>query len=107
MPATSLFRNQTVSCTTSATTTEQVPIGEMKQGTVFIPTGSLITSLTFHGAPTVDGTFLPLYDAAKAALAQTSLTAARAYQIPTAAFGAAAIKIVTDAAGDVDVSLKS
>lgn len=77
------------------------------RGMVLIPTGSSITSLTYYGSTTQNGTYLPLYDSAKNALTQTSLTAARGYDIPAAVYALPWIKIVTDADGAVALALKS
>lgn len=90
-------------------------------GTVFIPVGSAITTLTWNGAqqaadqpagpqgPANAQTYLPLYDATLAGgLAQAQTVAAgHAVQIPPAVFGCAAVKIVGNAAGTVSISLKS
>jgi len=98
--------SQSAALTTSAGTTEAISIGNYASGEIFIPTGSSITTLTYHVAPISGGTFIAAYDAAAAAVTQT-VVAARAYPIPSALFGAAMIKIVVNAAGSVDVNLKS
>ena len=96
-----------LSLTTSVLTTGEIIFQGMRSGVVNIPTGSSITSLTYHGATTSGGTYLPLYDSAKNALTQTTLTAGRAYQMPTAVAGVAFLKIVVDAAGTVGISIKA
>ena len=91
---------------TAVATTPEIDIAKYLTGEIYIPTGSAITSLTYHVAPVAGGTYLPAYDAAGSAVTQT-VAAARAYAMPAAVFGAPVIKIVTNAAGAVTLTLKS
>lgn len=98
--------SQDVALTTSAGTTPAISIDGYASGEVYIPTGSSITTLTYHVAPSSAGTFIAAYDATPAAVTQT-VAAARAYPIPSALFGAAMMKIVVNAAGTVSITTKS
>ncbi len=86
--------------------TPEINIEHYGSGQIAIPTGSTITTLTYHIAPAVGGTYLPAQDTSGAAVTQT-VGAAKSYPIPAVLFGAAAIKIVTNADGAVIVTLKS
>lgn len=91
--------------TNSLNTTPAIDISSAGGGSIFIPTGSSINSLTFYISTAVDGTFIALYDGANAAVVKT-VAAARGYPLPAECFGALAVKIVANAAGSVDISLK-
>lgn len=96
---------QTVSVTASAGTTGEIPFEECAGGMIFVPTGSALTSLTFHAADKPGGTFYPAYDADGNALTRT-VAQTRAYPIPSALYGAGAIKIVGNDVGTVIVVKK-
>lgn len=96
----------TVALTTSAATSPEIDLSHHASGEVFIPTGSPITSLTYHVSQTMGGTYIAAYDATPAAIVQT-VAAARAYPIPTQLFGAGAMRIVVNSAGSVGINLKS
>lgn len=98
--------NQTALLTTSLTTTPAVSISAYAAGVVYIPTGSTITSLTYYAAYGTDGTYVPIYDQTGSAITQT-VVADRCYAMPSDLFGAGQIKIVANAAGDVQLSLKT
>jgi hypothetical protein len=91
--------------TASLNTTPLVDFSAAAGGTIFVPAASPITTLTYYAAPDNGGTFLPLNDAAGVAVTQT-VAAGKAYDMPAACFGAAALKIVVNSAGAVLVSLK-
>ncbi len=97
---------ETVALTDSAATTPAIDIDKYASGEVYIPTGSPITTLTFHVTNISSGTYLPAYDAAGNAVTQT-VQAARAYPIPSTVFGASSMKIVVNAAGSIRYSLKT
>lgn len=99
------YSPQTVSVTASAGTTGEIPFEECAGGMIFVPTGSALTSLTFHAAEKSGGTFLPAYDADGNALVRT-VAADRAYPIPTALYGAGAIKIVGNDSGSIVILKK-
>ena len=98
------------SLNTAEGTTAEIAFEEYAGGTVFIPSGSSITQLTYYAAPCIGGTFLPAYDdtaTTPVALSWTGLTAGRSYPIPAKLFSVGAIKIVTNASGTVYISRKS
>jgi len=94
-----------LSLTTVLGTTPELAFQHAAGGTVFVPSGSSITSLTYYAATAIGGTYLPLNDASGSAVTQT-VAAGKAYDLPAACFGCCALKIVANAAGSVDVSLK-
>lgn len=108
-----------LSLTTALGTTPEIPYEEFSQGSIAIPTGSSITTLTWFGAvrqsdqpgtsaeqmPATQ-TFLAAQDSTGTPVTQT-VSAAKSYPIPVALAGFAALKCVVNAAGTVDLSLKS
>lgn len=98
-----------VSVTTSATTTGEVNFSEFAGGTLYVPTGSSITSLTFYVAPGIGGTYLAAYDdssmSTPAAIVLT-VSAAKAYPLPSSLFAAGSLRMVGNAAGTVYLTLK-
>lgn len=78
---------------------EEIQTGEYAGGVLYVPAGSSLTSVTFYVADSKGGTYLPLYDQAGLAVSM-GVSASRAYEIPTAVFGAAFIKIIGDASSD-------
>lgn len=98
--------NLDAALTTSAATTPEISIAIFGSGQIHIPTGSTITTLTYHTAPNSGGTYLPAQDASGSAVTQT-VAATKSYPIPAVLFGAAQIRIVANAAGNVSISLKS
>lgn len=97
---------KTVTLTTSAATTPEIDIARFAWGEIYIPTGSSITTLTYHVAPEMGGTYLPAQDSSGTAVTQT-VGAAKAYPVPAAIWGAYAIRIVANAAGAISVSFKT
>jgi len=98
---------RTVSIATSAASSKEIPYSGYERGQVIIPAGSSITTLTWHVAEKVNGTFVPAYDSAASPAAVTQTVAAgRAYPIPAALAGAASLKAVGNVAGSVYVNLK-
>lgn len=96
---------QVVSLTNSIDTTETINISGMASGTVGVPTGSSVTSLTYWVSH--DGTtYIPLYAVDNSAAVTQTVAQTRAYPIRSEAFGARFLRIVANASGDVYVSLK-
>ena len=91
---------------TALNTTPEIDIAEFGQGEIYIPSGSTITSLTFNVCPYSGGVYLPAQDTTGAAVTLT-VAAAKAYPLPAVIFGAALLKIVTNAAGAVFINLKA
>jgi hypothetical protein len=94
-----------VAMTDSAATTGVIQYSEASGGVLRLPAGSSITSLTWYATEAIGGTFAPAYDQDGVAVTQT-VVHTRIYEIPSALFGAAAIKAVVNAAGTVYVNLK-
>lgn len=110
-----------VALTTALATTPQHAMQEYVGGTVYIPAGSTITTLTFYGAsnPSSDGEGIPaantasgvaqsfyqLYNSSGSAQSLT-VAAGNCYALPADIFGFGALKIVADAVGSVELSLK-
>ena len=86
-----------------ATATE-IGYGEFTSGMLIVGTG--IGTLTWYTAVESGGTYAAACDADGAAIVQT-VTAGRAYPIPFDLAGAAFLKVVADAAGTIDVTLKA
>lgn len=109
-----------LSLNTAIGTTPEIPFEAFSGGTIHIPTGSSITTLTWYTAPFQTGrpqnapglsasqtqTFQPAKDSSGTAVTQT-VTAANSFPIPTALFGAGSLKCVVNAAGTVDICLKT
>lgn len=85
---------------TSVASSAAIPLGHATAGEVRVSTG--ITSLTWHSATTIDGTYRPCYDADNAAVTQT-VTDARAHSLPAALFGRAFVKAVPNLNGTIEV----
>ncbi len=99
-------RYLSVTLTASSSTTPEIEITDSAWGSVFIPGGSSITTLTYYAAPYVGGTHIPAQDSTPAAITQT-VEAGKAYPLPYDLFGAGAIRIVANTTGIVGISLKS
>lgn len=69
-------------------------------GLIVVPTGSSITTLTFHHSTTEGGTYYPLYDEYGVAVTM-SVAAGRAYVQPSALNVCSHLKAVGDAAGEI------
>ena len=90
---------------------DPIVMGSTPFGAIYIPTGSPITTLTYHACPNdgneppVEGytdTYLPAYDSSGTAVTQT-VVAPGTYPLPTAMAGKGTIKIVSNADGTVYV----
>lgn len=97
-----------VAVTTSVATCTEIPFGSYGGGIVFIPTtaGASVTSLTWYVAEKMGGTYLAAYDEDGVAVTQT-VAHTKAYAIPSALFGARALKAVANAAGTIIISVKA
>lgn len=108
-------RQMEISVTNDIATTEAIPFEFARGGTVFVPNGSSLTTLTWHAAEKLGGTYEAAYNNAGTPAAVTQTVAQdRAHPIPvetadgpTSLAGAGALKIVGNAAGTVLVNLKS
>jgi hypothetical protein len=96
-----------VSVTDAIATCDVIPFGSYSSGIVFVPTtaGASVTSLTYYVCEKADGTYLPLSDQDAVAVAQT-VSHTKAYEMPSALFGARFVKILANAAGTLTLTLK-
>lgn len=108
--------SKSVALTNSASTTPNIDFQEASGGTVIVPTGSSITTLTYYAAKNpaaagsgigepAAGDFQPLQDSTGAAVVQT-VAASKAFPLPDACFGCGWLRIKANAAGSVDLTLK-
>jgi hypothetical protein len=95
----------TVTVATSAANSTEIEYSGFADGMVYIPTGSALTTLTWHTSATKGGTYLAAEDAASAAVTQT-VAQTQAHPIPTALRGARFLKITGNDAGTVAITLK-
>lgn len=84
----------------------KIPIGDFGIGGVILPGSTSLTSLNFYVATTENGTYTPVYDATPTIVSRT-VQASRAFDIPSQVMGFMFLKIVGNAAGTLDVHLKS
>lgn len=94
-----------VSVGVAAAASSPIEYGDFASGMVYVPSGSTITTLTWHASLSFNGTYIAADDAAGAAVVQT-VAAGQAHPIPAALTGARFLKITGDAAGIVGVTLK-
>lgn len=104
-----------VALTNDAATTPTISYQSAVSGTVHIPTGSSITSLTWHSGYTAPATasaaeaatvFVPAQDSAGAAVVQT-VAQTKSYPIPVALLGSRYLRCVANAAGTVYITWKT
>lgn len=81
--------------------------GDFEKGMVSVPSGSGLTTLTWHASDVEGGTYLPAFSSAAvpAAVTQT-VSASKVYPIPSDLNGARFLKITGNTAGVVGVTLK-
>ena len=84
-------------------TTGTIPYATQSGGTIHIPNGSTITSLTFYSQ--IDGADYALYDSTGTPVTLT-VAGNNAYPIPAACFGCEKIKVLANASGNIICSLK-
>ena len=100
-------REQTVSVATAVANSDPIPYEDSEFGTIHVPDGSSLTTLTFHTAEKTGGTYEPAYDdAATPAAVAITVAANQSHPIPSVLRGAGAHKITGNAAGTVILSLK-
>lgn len=102
-------KTTSLSLNTATGTTAKLPYGVYSGGTIMIPNGSSITSLTYYAYDNDNGTYHALYDTTvttPVAVVQAGLAADRAYPIRDEAYGVRTLVLVADAAGTVQVDLK-
>jgi len=89
---------------TAENTTPVIDLADFAAGAVHIPTGSSITTLTYHGYDPISDKYTPMYSQAGEALVQT-VAGGRNIECPTAIYMQSKIKITTNAAGPVVLTL--
>jgi len=97
---------KTVAVGTTAADSTAIPFQGWSGGLVVLPASSSITTITWYVAITPDDTFVPAKDGIGGAVT-TTIAQGQGCLIPAALFAAGAIKAVGNAAGVIDVSLKS
>jgi hypothetical protein len=106
----SLQRNSseviTLTITDSIATCEELPFGSFAGGSIIVPSGSSLTSLTPYGCNEPGGTYVPIYDSSNTAVSRT-VAASRGYAIPDECFGFRFIKFLGNTTGTIKVNLKS
>ncbi len=111
-----------LSLTTSLGTTPPIPMEGFAGGTIYIPSGSPITTLTWYGSPRDSSsqdpltpasntqpapTFYPLHTNDSLDTAETlTVSAGNCYNLPADVFGFGALKITVNSAGQVELSMK-
>jgi len=95
----------TVAVSDAVATSEAINYGDYEMGMVYIPSGSSLTTLTWHASTGINGEYLAADDAAGAAVVQT-VAAGQAHPIPAALSGARFLKITGNAQGVVGITLK-
>ncbi|MDX1961835.1 MAG: hypothetical protein SFX18_01700 [Pirellulales bacterium] len=101
--ATLAFINVNVSATLAECT--ELDLREAAAGSVLIPSGSGLTTLTPYAAREPGGTYLPLYDAQGLAAAWT-VAAGQCHPLPEAVAAVGALRLVGNTTGSVEVVLK-
>ena len=104
MPQSPEVSGQTLALKTDDTT-PAIPF-PARGGTIFIPSGSSITTLTYYAAEKLGGTFLPLYESDGSTAVTQTVEAGKAYDMPAAIFGCLVIKIRVNSNGSAFVTMK-
>jgi hypothetical protein len=84
---------------------DEIDMSRLAGGSVSVPVGSALTSLTIYGATGVGGTYAALYDQDGNAVSLT-VAASRHVELPSEVYACGSIKLVGDADGTVDLVLK-
>lgn len=90
----------------AASSSTVVPYGGAAGGTIFVPTGSSITTLTFHVAPGKASDMVALYNTSNTAVTLT-VASDRAYPIPDECYGSHSFTVTGNASGTVTVVTKT
>lgn len=99
-----------ITVTSDAATTSQVPLGPSAGGMlhcVSTSTGSPIT-VSWHAQPAADGSTFKLHDSTNTVITNV-IAPGNCYEMPSALFGAAIVRVVAETAGQsavVSFSLK-
>lgn len=93
-----------ITVATAVANSQTIGYGPFASGMVHVPTGSSITTLTWH-ASVDDSTYEAAEDSASAAVTQ-AVAGGQAHPIPAALAGAKYIRATANAAGTIGVTLK-
>jgi hypothetical protein len=99
--------NYTVRQAAALADAKPIPFGSMSTGMVYNRAGSTITALTFYAAPTKDGTYVAAKTYDDTAVALTSIAASEAREFPPGVYPIIWMKIIGDADGVIDLTLKA
>ena len=94
-----------VAIATAVADSDVIGYGPFGSGSLYVPAGSSLTTLTWYACETRDGTYLAAETAASAAVTST-VAFSQSHPIPAALAGARFIKAVGNAAGTIGVTLK-
>lgn len=98
---------ESVTVETSVANSVAISYGDFEKGMVSVPTGSSLTTLTWHASGSEGGTYLPAFSSAAVPVAVTqTVSGGKVYPIPVDLQGARFLKITGNAAGVVGVTLK-
>lgn len=95
----------TVSITDAVGTTPVINYRGYRKGFVYVPNGSSLTGLTWYASDSEDGDYEACHDGSSAIT--STVAADRAVPLPTTLEGAAYLKAVGNAAGNVKFSFIS
>jgi len=99
------YTNPTVTVDSTLADAEEIDVRNYAGGSVHVPHGSSLTTLTFYSLHAAGGTMVAAYDNANVAVTLT-VSADRVVQLPDAIFGFPFIKMVGNADGEVSLFLK-
>lgn len=96
---------QSIDITAAESTSVAIDIRTFAGGSIQIPVGSSITTITFYADHDAAGVFGAMYDNEGYALALT-VAAGRTYELPSAIFSVPYFKMVGNTTGTITVFLK-
>jgi hypothetical protein len=94
-----------VAVATSVASSEAINFSDFETGRVHVPSGSSLTTLTWHASLEENGDYTQVRDSLNANVTST-VAAGYNYQFPVSLTGARFVKITGNAAGVVGVTLK-
>lgn len=95
-----------VAVATAVANSQTIGYVEFQSGSVHVPSGSALTTLTYHTSLKPDGPYIAAFNDSNAAVTRT-VAAGRSYPIPDVLRGARFIRITGNAAGSVGLTLKT
>ena len=94
-----------VAVATTVGNSDELDVRNYAGGSVHVPNGSTITTLTFYALHAAGGTCVALYDADHVAVTLT-VAANQVVELPASVFAIPFMKLVGNAAGNVSLFLK-